>query len=162
MKEERSVLVVDDSDNDRFLLRRCFKNAGFDCPLQEVGNGEEAIAYLQGEGPYGERSCFPVPSVVLLDLNMPRKNGFDVLEWMRTQPDLRGVSVFILSASARPQDVKRAHALGANAFLVKPPTVKELTDMVRSLHDWLQHDHFPPETDGARGASESFVPGGKR
>ena len=144
MNEKRSVLIVDDSENDRFLLRRAFSKAGFHCLLHEVRNGEEAIAYLQGEGPYAERGCFPVPSVILLDLNMPMKNGFAVLDWVRTQPHLRGVSVFVLSASMRPEDVERAFELGANAFLVKPSTMDELTAMVRSLRDWLQHDRFPP------------------
>lgn len=143
MNEKLTVLVVDDSENDRFLLRSAFSKAGFHCLLHEVDSGEKAIAYLQGEGPYGERNRFPMPSVVLLDLNMPMKNGFGVLDWVRPQPDLRGVSVFVLSASMRPEDVEHAFASGANAFLVKPGTMEELTAMVRSLRDWLQHDHFP-------------------
>jgi CheY-like chemotaxis protein len=144
MNEKHRILVVDDCENDRFLLRRSLDKAGFFCLVHEVENGEEAIAYLQGEAACGEHSHVSVPSVVLLDLNMPMKNGFDVLDWVRTQPELRGVSVFVLSASMRPEDVERAFDLGANAFLVKPATMEELTVMVRSLRDWLQHDHFPP------------------
>ena len=144
MNKERSVLAVDDSDDDRFLLRRAFCKAAFRCRIHEARNGEEAIAYLQGEGSYGDRSRFPLPSVVLLDLNMPVKNGFDVLAWVRTRPELRGVSIYVLSASIRIEDVERAFALGANAFLFKPGAMEELTALIQSLRDWLRYDHFPP------------------
>src|SRR5690606_1658174 len=116
MNQNRTVLLVDDSVDDLFLTRSAFESAGFNCSLHEVKNGEEAIAYLKGEDAYRDRNEFPLPAVVLMDLNMPRKNGFDVLKWVRTQPDLKRTSVIILSASSRTEDVEQAFELGANSY----------------------------------------------
>ena len=141
--ENQTILLVDDGESDRFLMRTAFKKAGFDIPLQEVHNGEQAIAYLQGIEPYGDRSRFPLPTVMLMDLNMPMKNGFDVLSWVRIQPRLNRLSIFVLTASMRMEDLERAFDLGANAFLVKPATLESLTAMIRCLKDWMQISHFP-------------------
>ena len=150
MNNNRTVLLVEDSENDIFLTRLAFKSAGFNCPLHEVHNGEEAIAYLKGEGSYSDRNTFPLPAVVLMDLNMPRKNGFDVLKWVRTQPQLRRMTVIILSASMQPEDVEQAFDLGANSFLVKPNAIGDLTNMIRCVRDWLQYNHFPPLNETVR------------
>src|SRR3989442_6456219 len=120
MNEWQTILLVDDSENDREIMRVAFKKANFSNPLQEVHNGEEAIAYLKGEDVYTDRNKFPLPAVMLLDLNMPMKNGFDLLSWVRTQPALKRLSIVILTASTRMEDVERAFDLGANSFLVKP------------------------------------------
>ncbi len=144
MNVNQTILLVDDGECDLLLLRRAFGKADFNNPLQEARNGAEAIAYLQGEGAYADRSRFPLPALVLLDLNMPMKNGFDVLSWLRTQPALHHLTVIILTASLRSEDVERAFELGANAFLVKPSTLEVLIDMIRCLRDWLQYNHFPP------------------
>lgn len=151
MNERQTILLVDDSETDRFLLRTAFKKADFDPSLQEVHDGEEAIAYLQGDGAYGDRIRYPLPAVMLLDLNMPKKSGFDVLAWRRTQPGLRRLSVVILTASVREEDVERAFDLGANSFLVKPVKMADLISMIRTLHDWLQYNHFPPLNEHVRG-----------
>src|SRR5678815_2078194 len=124
MDSTRTVLLVDDSETDLFLTRTAFGKAAFNSPLQEVRNGAEAIAYLQGEGPYSDRNKFPMPAVVLLDLNMPMKNGFDVLTWVRGQSTLKRVAVIVLSASMRTEDIERAFELGANSFLVKPGSME--------------------------------------
>jgi Response regulators consisting of a CheY-like receiver domain and a winged-helix DNA-binding domain len=144
MSTPRSILLVDDSENDRLLMRAAFKKAGFDIPVQEARNGEEAIAYLQGAAPYSDRGRFPLPTVMLMDLNMPMKNGFDILAWVRNEPGLKRLSVIVLTASMRAEDVERAFDLGANAFLVKPGNLDALTAMICSLRDWLQINHFPP------------------
>jgi CheY-like chemotaxis protein len=150
MNQNRTVLLVDDSENDLLLTRFAFKEAGFDSPLQEVHNGEEAIAYLKGEGPYSDRNTFPLPAVMLMDLNMPRKNGFDVLKWVRTQPAFKRMPVIVLSASKRPEDVAEAYDLGANSYLVKSGSLGDLIDMIRSLRDWLRYNHFPPLNETVR------------
>ena len=150
MHGNRTVLLVDDSENDLFLTRTAFKSAGVNYPLQEAHNGEDAIAYLKGEYSYGDRTKYPMPAVMLLDLNMPLKNGFDVLAWVRTQPDLKRLSVIILSASMRTADVERAFDLGANSFLLKPSALGELIVMIRCLRDWLQYNHFPPCNETVR------------
>jgi CheY-like chemotaxis protein len=141
---EKQILLVDDSEGDLFLMRSAFKKAGFTNPLQEARNGEQAIAYLKGKGPYSDRLKFPLPAVMLLDLNMPMKNGFEVLAWVRTQPRLKRMSIIILTASMRTNDVEQAFDLGANSYLVKPGTMEGLIAMIRCLRDWLRLNHFPP------------------
>jgi CheY-like chemotaxis protein len=150
MNENQTILLVDDSENDLLLMRLAFEKAEFSGVLQEVHNGEEAIGYLKGDGPFGDRAKFPLPAVVLMDLNMPRKNGFDVLTWVRAQAGLRRISIIIMSASMRPEDVERSFDLGANSFVVKPSTLDELIAMIRSLGGWLQHNHFPSLKEVAR------------
>ena len=150
MNENETILLVDDSENDLILMRRAFQKAGFNNPLREVRNGEEAIAYLQGEGVYDDRDQFPFPAVMLLDLNMPRLNGFEVLSWIQTQPGLRHLSIIILTASLRMEDVERAYDLGAHSFLVKPASLEKLVCMIRCLRDWLQYNHFPPLNETVR------------
>jgi len=150
MNHTPNVLLVDDSENDLLLTRVAFKEAGFDIPLQEVHNGEEAIAYMKGEGPYSDRQKFPLPAVMLMDLNMPQKNGFDVLQWVRAQPGLRRLPIIVLSASMHAADVERAFDLGANSYLVKPGTIQELIRMIRCLHDWLHYNQFPLLNDTVR------------
>ena len=150
MNRQKTILLVDDSENDLFLMRAAFKKTGFDTALQEVHNGEEAIAYLKGEGPHSNRDKFPLPTVMLLDLNMPMKNGFDVLTWLRVQPGLRRLTVVVLTASMRIEDVERAFDLGANSFLVKPSAMEDLIAMIRCLRDWLQINQFPPLHEAVR------------
>jgi CheY-like chemotaxis protein len=150
MNVKQTILLVDDSENDLFLMRAAFKKAEFNSPLHAVQNGEEAIAYLKGEGIYSDRNEYALPAVMLLDLNMPRKNGFEVLQWVRSQPVFKRLSVIILTASLRGEDVERAFDLGANAFLVKPATLDQLITMIRRLRDWLEINHFPPLNEVVR------------
>ena len=150
MREKTTILLVDDSETDLLLMRRAFKQANADARLQEVNNGEEAIAYLKGERVYDDREQYPFPTVVLLDLNMPMKNGFEVLAWVRAQPILRRLSIIVLTTSERVEDVERAFDAGAQAYLVKPATMQGLIAMIRSLCDWLQYNQFPPLKDAVR------------
>ena len=143
MNENRTILLVDDNVDDIFLVRTAFENAKLTNPIQEVHNGDEAIAYLQGDPPFDDRSKFPLPALMLLDLNMPTRNGFQVLEWLRAQPGLKRINVVILTASLREEDVDRAFDLGANSFLVKPSSIGALTDIGRCLRDWMNCTHFP-------------------
>lgn len=150
MTDNDTILLVDDSENDLILMRRAFQKAEFNIPLQEVHDGEEAIAYLKGEGLYSDRRRFPLPVVMMLDLNMPRLNGFDVLAWVQTQPALKHLSVIILTASIRMEDVEESFDLGAHSFLVKPASMEKLVAMIRCLRDWLQYNHFPPLNESVR------------
>jgi CheY-like chemotaxis protein len=147
MNERQTILLADDSVNDIFLMRRAFQKAEFHSALQEVHNGAEAIDYLKGEGIYADRNQYPLPSVVLLDLNMPMKNGFEVLRWVRAQPALKRLSIIVLTASMRLEDVERAYDLGASSYLVKPSNIEALAGMIRCLRDWIQINHFPPLND---------------
>lgn len=143
MNENRTILLVDDNVDDIFLTRTAFTNAKLTNPIQEAHNGDEAIAYLQGEPPFDDRSKFPLPALMLLDLSMPTRNGFQVLEWLRAQPGLKRINVVILTASLREEDVDRAFDLGANSFLVKPSSIEGLTSVSRCLRDWMNCTQFP-------------------
>ena len=144
MNEKQTFLLVDDSIDDLVMMREGFAQANCTHPLQEVHNGEEAISYLKGEGPWSDRSEHPLPIIMLLDLNMPKKNGYDVLVWVRSQPGLKHLTIIILSASMRNEDVERTYYLGASGFLVKPSTLEKLVTMMRSLCAWIEINHFPP------------------
>lgn len=150
MNKKQTILLVDDSENDLLLMRAAFKMAECNSLLQEVRNGEEAIAYLKGEGLYCDRNQFPLPVVMLMDLNMPKKNGYDVLAWVRAQPVLRRLAIIILTASMRGEDVERAFDLGATSFLVKPSNLGTLAAMMRCLCDWVQINHFPPLNEAGK------------
>ncbi len=143
MNENQTILLVDDSENDLCLVRVAFESAGLKQTVQEVHNGDEAIAYLQGDAPFEDRTKFPLPVAILLDLNMPMRNGFQVLEWLRAQPGLKRLTVIILTASLREEDVDRAFDLGANSFLVKPSSIEGLTSIACCLRDWIGCTHFP-------------------
>jgi CheY-like chemotaxis protein len=138
------ILLVDDDENDRILISAALEKIPFDdAPLHMVGDGQAAIDYLQ-HACSANSSKDPLPSFVLLDLNMPRKNGLEVLKWVRTQPRLASVAFVVLTASLRTLDVKHAFELGAHAFLVKPPVLADLSRMLGCLREWLQINHFPP------------------
>jgi CheY-like chemotaxis protein len=143
MNEGQTILLVDDCEDDRILMRDAFKRVNCKHPLQEAHNGEVAIAYLKGEGPYGDRLRFPLPIVILLDLNMPKKNGYDVLAWVRADPSVKRLPIFILTASLRKEDVERAFYFGATSYLAKPSSLETLEAMMRCLCDWIQMNHFP-------------------
>jgi CheY-like chemotaxis protein len=138
------VLNVDDSENDALLMRVVFERAGFVRQLRFARDGDEAIAYLQGDGIYSDRAQHPLPTVMLLDLNMPRKNGFEVLAWIRQQPRFRRLRVFILTASSHAGDIRRAYDLGAHSYLVKPGNLDGLIHLAKTLIAWLRLCHFAP------------------
>jgi len=144
--EKQLFLLVEDSQNDVFLMQQAFKKAGLPNPIQVVSDGQEAISYLKGEGRYSDRAQYPLPMAVLLDLKMARMNGFEVLEWVRKQPNLKRVVVIILTASNRSSDADRAYDLGANFYLTKPGKFEDLVEMTKCLHDWLRLNHFPSIT----------------
>ena len=140
--EDPIVLLVDDSEDDATLVRIVFERSGFMAPLQVVRDGAEVIAYLRGDREFADRKKFPLPTAVLLDLNMPRESGFEVLAWIRQQPALKRLCVYILSASSQTDDITRAYDLGANSYLVKPSTLDELTVLAKGLLAWLKLSHF--------------------
>jgi CheY-like chemotaxis protein len=133
------ILVAEDDPTDAYFFERAFKRAGIPVTLHFVRDGQEALDYLQGAGLFADRSRYPVPQLVLLDLQMPRLNGFEVLDWVRKQPDLHGLLMVIFSSSTEPRDINRAYGLGANSYLVKPHSMAELTALVgRFKKYWLE------------------------
>lgn len=132
------VLLAEDDPNDVFFLRRAFQKAKIECRLLDVANGQEAIRYLEGVGPYSDRTNFPFPQVLVLDLKMPLVDGFDLLEWLRTNPDCRELPALVLSSSAHQQDLLRARDLGAREYHVKPSDLAQLTHLAAELAGrWL-------------------------
>lgn len=145
MHESRTILLVDDSENDMFLMRTAFERAGFNVRLHEANNGEEAIAYLSGEGAFADRTLHPLPATMLLDLHMPHKNGFEVLAWARGRASLAGMSTVVMTASMRSEDVKKASELGATSYLVKPLNLDDLVKMISCMEQWSRMNYFPPQ-----------------
>ena len=131
----RPVLYAEDEENDAFLMRRAFAKARVPMPLQIVVDGAAAIRYLSGTGEFADRAKYPLPCLLLLDLNLPRQSGIEVLEWVRTQRSLRTIPIVILTSSSQDRDIRSAYALGANGYLVKPPSSEKLIELVAGLRD---------------------------
>jgi CheY-like chemotaxis protein len=145
------VLVADDNEDDVLALRHALRRAGIDVPLQIVEDGEEAIAYLRGVGKFSNRAEFPLPDLFLLDLRMPKIDGFEVLEWLRQQPSLAPLRTIVLTMSNDVFDVDRAYALGANSFLTKSMDLLDFGNTLGATFNyWLKttrapHVHRPGE-----------------
>src|ERR1700743_1187516 len=144
MTARNTVLVADDDENDIYLQKRAFLRAGIDAPLKWVRDGEEAIQYLQGDKSFADRSNFPIPILLLLDLKMPRTNGFEVLEWGRKQSDLRRLLVVVMTNSDEPGDIERAYDLGANSFVKKPGDFTDLLKVSQKLHEYWMETNLCP------------------
>ena len=133
------ILVAEDDPTDAYFFQRAFKRAGIPVVLHFVRDGQEVLDYLQGLGPFADRADHPLPQLLLLDLNMPRLNGFEVLEWVRDHRGLNGLQTVIFSSSDEPRDINRAYGLGANWYLVKPHSLDELNALVgRFKKFWLE------------------------
>jgi CheY-like chemotaxis protein len=131
------ILIAEDEDDEAFLLERALKKAAITNPISRVKNGEQAIEYLAGTGAYANRAEFPPPLILLLDLNMPKKSGFEVLEWIRAQPSLKTLAVDIFSGSCRDEDIEKALQLGANLYLRKPITLHDLDQLLQGYRQIL-------------------------
>jgi len=140
------VLQVEDDDNDIYFLKFAMKQAPLGNCLRVVKSGEEAIEYFQGAGKFADRTAYPIPGLVLLDLRLVRMNGLEVLKWIRNQPEFHAVVVLMFTSSAHPDDIERAARLGANAFLQKPSGPEDLVRLLRSIHSfWCEFHLFPPD-----------------
>jgi CheY-like chemotaxis protein len=139
MNDAATILLAEDREEDIILIRKAFEKAGIRNPLCIVRNGEEAINYLTGVGRFSDRLCYPLPALFLLDLKMPGTDGFDVLRWLKTQPDLAPLRVVVLTSSEDIRDVNKAYQLGANSFLVKPLDFHNTIAMAETIMDyWLK------------------------
>lgn len=142
-----TVLLVEDNADDVSLFERAFGRTGFPHRLETVRSGDEAIAYLSGDGVYADRQKYPLPALLLLDIKLPRKNGFEVLAWIRHHPKLAPLRVVMLTGSPRDEDVNRAYRLGANSYVSKPVAGSGLVDILSALGThWLQHSRVPDVT----------------
>ena len=130
------ILVAEDNPDDALLLRRALEKAGIRSDIKIVSDGEELLLYLQGRGAYANRENSPMPSLIILDLKMPRKGGLEVLEWMNENRDLAVVPTLVLSASNLEDDVRSAYHLGANTFFLKPSTFDELVETMKMVESY--------------------------
>ena len=144
-----TILLVEDEPSDVFLMKRALKGAQIPNPLQVAGDGQEAINYLSGAGKFSDRAQFPLPSIIFLDLKLPYKSGFEVLDWIRSQSQLNQTLVMVLTSSSEERDISQCYKLGARTFLVKPPTPAMLLELLISLKDyWIKHNEFTLPDDG--------------
>lgn len=128
-----TILLAEDNANDVLLTEIALHKARLANPLRIVRDGEEAISYLEGKGPFADRHVYPFPMLLLLDLNMPRMNGFDVLRWLRDQPFRKDLLIAISTDSDSGPDVRQAFELGADSYLIKPPNSEALLALVQRL-----------------------------
>jgi CheY-like chemotaxis protein len=141
------VLVAEDNPDDALLLRRALDKAGITARIKIVNDGEEILLYLQGRGVYANRSNSPLPSLIILDVKMPRKTGLEVLEWLNQNPRFAIVPTIVLSSSNLESDVRMAYDLGANTYFVKPNSFEELVETMRTLQGyWKKAMKLRPET----------------
>jgi CheY-like chemotaxis protein len=145
MTTTQTILLVEDNEDDVFMMKRALKAANIINPLQVVDDGQRAIDYLGGTGEFSDRTRSPMPAIVFLDLKLPMRLGLDVLQWMRGRAELDNVVVVVLTSSSEPSDLKEAYRLGANSYVVKPPTVEQLLEMAKAFKwYWLEFNYFPP------------------
>ena len=131
------ILYIEDEDDDVFLMKRAFDRSQQEgCTLTVLPDGQEAVQYLSGSGKFVDRNSFPLPMVLILDLNLPIKSGFEILEWVRSQPQFVCLPLIIFSSSSHAADLKRAYSSGANSYLIKPSVSGELERLIRSVKDY--------------------------
>jgi CheY-like chemotaxis protein len=142
-----NILLVEDDPNDVLLIQRAFRKAGIACPLHVVSDGDSAVSYLSGQDPYANRQEAPLPTLILLDLKLPRRSGFEVLSWLRAQPGLKRLPVVVLTSSNELLDVNLAYDLGANSYLVKPVAFDALLQMLKTLNLYWHNINEHPTPD---------------
>jgi CheY-like chemotaxis protein len=137
------IVIVEDDPDDRHLLARAFKKLGSSIPLRFACDGDEAVSVLSEVISSPDVRMRPI--VILLDLKLPRRSGFEVLSWVKAQPALRRIPVVILTSSREQTDLKQAYDLGANSFLVKPSQPQALQSLVEQVNAyWLGHNEVAP------------------
>jgi CheY-like chemotaxis protein len=144
MLNDKFILLVEDEADDVLLIQRAFQKAGMQNLLKIVRDGEQAIDYLDGTGVYADREQYPMPFLVLLDLNMPRTDGFEVLQRVRGEAELKRLLIVVLTSSNQQRDVDRAYELGANSYLVKPVEFDEMVHMIQRFEAyWSEINRTP-------------------
>jgi CheY-like chemotaxis protein len=129
------ILLVEDDANDVFFMELALSKARLGPPVHVSRNGQDALDYLAGNGKYADRNAHPLPGCIFLDLKLPFVDGFEVLAWLRHEPLLSDLTVFILTSSPEERDRQRAEQLGAKAYLLKPPTAKMLLEVLEQSGD---------------------------
>jgi CheY-like chemotaxis protein len=150
MEKTSTIMLVDDSESDLDLMRFAFKKARIPNPICEMHDGEEAIEYLNGNGDFADRARYPLPCLIITDLKMPRVDGFGLLEWLKTRPELDRVPRIVLTASEHEKDQKRAGDVGGCAYFVKPSQLDRLVELVVKMDEAWISEHCPLQENGLR------------
>jgi len=149
MPGDLKVLVVEDNPNDVVLLKRAFSKGGPEVPLQFARDGQEALNYLKGVNHFADRTTYPLPTLLVVDLKLSGIDGFDIIKWVRNESGLRDLRIVVLSSSNEPSDISRAHELGANAYHVKPNDPNALIGMVEGLRSYWVDRNVEPDSPPA-------------
>ena len=126
------IFIIEDSHSDSIVLQACLRQIGVINPIKTVSDGVQAIAYLEGTFLYSDRARYPVPTVIFLDLKLPRVDAHDFLHWLRAHPQLNGVFAVVLSSTSDLDLIRQAYEHGANWFLAKPFSAAELEHLAQS------------------------------
>jgi CheY-like chemotaxis protein len=148
MTMARTILLVDDDENDVLVMTMALKKVGMPCPIRVAKDGREAQDYLSGAGKFADRSEYPLPCLMLVDLKLPRIMGLEVLRWLRERPEFDSTIVLVLSSSPMPDDIDRAYHLRANAYLVKPSGFENLQLMAQAIKDFWFMKNQPALASG--------------
>ncbi|MGQ4809547.1 Response regulator rcp1 [Candidatus Entotheonellaceae bacterium PAL068K] len=141
-----TVLLVEDNPRDVRLTRRAFGQAGLAHDLRVVRDGDEVLTYLHREGAYKDPQVSPRPDVILLDLNLPRMSGHDVIRSLKQDQRFQQIPIIVLTTSGRPDDIRLAYEAGSNAYLLKPVEFIRFTEVMGHLGKfWLELVELPPE-----------------
>ncbi|HVV70721.1 MAG TPA: response regulator [Verrucomicrobiae bacterium] len=144
MLNNQHILLAEDDPNDVLLIQRAFQKAGLQTLLKVVRDGEQTIDYLSGRGEYANRARYPSPFLLLLDLKMPGTDGFEVLQWVRSEPEYKRLLIIVLTSSNLQADVDRAYELGANSYLVKPVEFDQMVNMIHRFEAyWTEINRTP-------------------
>lgn len=139
--EQVEILLVEDNEGDIILTRKAFDRGRLQVNLNAVTNGEDAILYLQKDGDYAK---VPTPDIILLDLNLPRVSGQEVLRFVKNHDEIKRIPVIVLTTSEADEDIVRMYDLHANGYIVKPVDVQKFFDIIRQIEDfWLQIVRLP-------------------
>jgi CheY-like chemotaxis protein len=146
-----TILMAEDDADDRLMTREAFQECRLGNPLQFVADGEELMDYLNRRGQYADIARYPMPGLILLDLNMPRKDGREALREIKADPALRDIPVVVLTTSKAVEDVSNSYCDGANSFITKPVSFAALIEVVQTLGKyWLQIVDLPPPGQPAK------------
>jgi len=136
MKDYPTLLLVEDNETDIILIKRAFRKSYIANPLQVVKTIEDAKNYVLGDNKYSDRTIYPIPVMILLDLKLPDGSGLDFLQWKKVKDKYKRIPVIILTGSQNDEDINKAYDLGANSYIVKPVNFGRLIDMVKSLENY--------------------------
>ncbi|BBD60961.1 response regulator receiver protein [Nostoc sp. HK-01] len=146
-----TILMADDDDDDSMLIREAIIISKLPIDLHAVSNGEELMDYLCHRGQYADTSLAPRPGLILLDLNMPKKNGIEVLKEIKTDPELRPIPIIVLTTSTAEENIDHTYSLGANSYIVKPMTFSALVELMKTLGKyWFETVELPLAVAGGK------------